>query len=270
MPIAKADDINIEYYIEGEGPPLLMIMGLAGQASSWGEPILAALRPHFQTIRFSNRGTGLSDKPDMDYTIRMMADDAAALLRELKVRQAHVFGVSMGGMIAQELVLNYPEFVRGLVLGCTTPGWRRGVTAGPSVWATLAPLPGLPREEQIRKTWPVIVGPEFLEQRRDFLEEMLRIGLANPIPIYALARQTAAVRQFDSYDRLPAVRSPTLIIHGDQDQLVPVQNARILQERIAGARLRILPGAGHAFFWEQPAEAAGAIVEFLSAVPVPA
>lgn len=270
MPTAKVGDVNIEYYLEGEGPPLLMIMGLGGQASAWGEPILGALRPHFQTIRLSNHGTGASDKPDADYAIRMMADDAAGLLRELKVARAHVFGVSMGGMIAQELVLNYPELARGLVLGCTTPGWRSGVTASPEVWALLAPLPGLSREEQVRKSWPVIVGPGFLERRGDFLEEMLRVGLIHATPMFVLARQTAAVSQFDTYDRLPQIRAPTLIIHGDSDQLVPPENARILQQRIAGARVRVLPGAGHTFFWEQPEEAAAAIVEFLSAVPAPA
>ncbi len=133
MPIAKVGDINIEYYVEGEGPPLLMIMGLGGQANSWGESFLERLRPHFQIIRFSNRGTGLTDKPQVEYSIRMMADDAAGLLRELGIGKAHVLGISMGGMIAQELVLNHSQTVQGLVLGCTTPGasqGRAGVTGG--------------------------------------------------------------------------------------------------------------------------------------------
>ncbi len=144
------------------------------------------------------------------------------------------------------------------------------MTASPEVWAMLAPLPGLSREEQVRKSWPVIVGPEFLERGRDFLEEMLRTGLEHPTPIYALARQTAAISQFDTYDRLPEIQAPTLIIHGDHDQLVPLQNAHILAERIPNSTLRVLPGAGHTFFWEFPEEVAGAIVEFLSAVPAPA
>ena len=96
MSIAKVGDINIEYYVEGEGPPLLLIIGFAGQASSWGEPFLDLLRPHFQVIRFSNRGTGLTDKPDAEYTIPMMADDAAGLLVELGIGKAHVMGISMG------------------------------------------------------------------------------------------------------------------------------------------------------------------------------
>ncbi len=270
MPIAKVGEIKVEYYVEGEGPPLLMIMGLGGQASSWGEPFLEGLRPHFQVVRFSNRGTGLSDRPDGEYTIRLMADDAAGLLQALGIERAHVFGVSMGGMIAQKLALNHPHLVRGLVLGCTAPGWSKGVSASPEAWAVLAPTPGLSREEQVRKAWPVISTPEFLERGRDFLEEMLRTGLENPTPIYALVRQTSAIGQFDSYERLPQIQSPTLIIHGDQDMLVPTQNGYILRERIAGSRLRIIPGAGHTFFWEFPRESAEGIVEFLSKVPAAA
>ncbi len=270
MPIAKVSDINIEYYIEGSGPPLLMIMGLGGQASSWSERFLERLRPHFQVIRFSNRGTGLTDKPGTPYTIPMMADDTAGLLAELGISRAHVFGVSMGGMIAQELVLNHPQRVQGLVLGCTTPGWSRGAPPSPEVTAALMPAPGLSREEQVRKSWPVISTPEFVEQEPEFLEEMLRLGLENATPVDALLRQMAAIQSFDAYDRLPQVQAPTLIIHGDKDALVPLRNAHILQERVAGSRLQVLPGAGHVFFWEFPGESADAIVRFLSAVPAPA
>ena len=115
MPIAKAGDISIESYVEGSGPPLLMIMGFGLQASAWGQAFLAELRPHFRMIRFSNRGTGLTDRPDAEYTIRMMADDAAGLLGELGIQRAHVLGISMGGIIAQELVLNHPEAVQAIV-----------------------------------------------------------------------------------------------------------------------------------------------------------
>lgn len=263
MPIAKVGQINVEYYLEGEGPPLLMIMGLGGQASSWGEPFLEQLRPHFQLIRFSNRGTGLTDKPDREYTIAMMAEDAAALLGVLGIPKAHVLGISMGGVIAQELVLNHPGLVRGLTLGCTTPGWSKGVQPSQDVVASIMPTPGLSPEEQVRKSWPLISTPGFMERGRDFLEEMLRKGLENPTPVYALMRQLEAIQGFDAYERLPQVRQPTLILHGDEDSLVAARNADILHERIKGSVLRILPGAGHVFFWEFPKESAQAIVEFL-------
>jgi pimeloyl-ACP methyl ester carboxylesterase len=270
MPIAKAGDINVEYYVEGSGPPLLMIMGFSGQASSWSERFLELLRPHFQIVRFSNRGTGLTDRPQAPYSVPMMADDAAGLLAELGIGRAHVLGISMGGMIAQELVLSYPERVQGLVLGCTTPGWSHGVPPSQEVMALLMPTPGVSLEEQFRKAWPAIVTPEFVEREREFLEEMLRVGLENVTTMDTLMRQAAAIQGFDAYERLPQIEAPTFIIHGDKDQLVPPQNGDILRERIPGSTVRILPGAAHMFFWEKPAESAEAIVEFLSSVPAPA
>ena len=270
MSMTKAGDINIEYYVEGEGPPLLMIMGFTGQASSWGESFLAQLRPHFQIIRFSNRGTGLTDKPQTEYSIPMMAEDAAGLLAEVGIEKAHVLGISMGGMIAQELVLHHPQVVQGLALGCTNCGPAHSVQPSQEVLALLAPVPGTSPEEQFRKMWPAIVTPEFVEREREFLEEMLRIGLENPMPVDTMGRQMAAIMGFDSYDRLPQIKSPTLIIHGDRDVLVPTKNGPILHDRIADSTLRIGPEVAHMFFWEKPAESAGAIVEYLASVPAPA
>ena len=270
MSMTKVGDINMEYYVEGTGPPLLMITGYGGQASSWGGPFLEQLRPHFRIVRFSNRGTGLTDKPQTEYSIQMMADDAAGLLAELGIEKAHVLGVSMGGMIAQELVLNHPQAVQGLTLGCTNCGPAHSVQPSQEVLALLEPVPGASPEEQVRKAWPAIVTPEFVDREREFLEEMLRIGLVNPTPVDTFRRQFAAIQSFDTYERLPQVQSPTLIIHGDRDVLVPVGNADILHERIADSTLRIVPEAAHMFRWEKPAESAGAVVEFLSSVPTPA
>ncbi len=270
MTIAKVGGINIEYYIEGQGPPLLMIMGFTGQASSWSERFLELLRSHFQIVRFSNRGTGLTDKPQVEYSVPMMADDAAGLLREVGIEKAHVCGISMGGMIAQELALNHPEQVQALVLGCTTPGGSRGVQAAPEVVALLAPVPGASPEEQFRKAWPAIVTPEFVEREREFLEEMLRIGLTNPTPMDTMVRQMMAIQAFDTCERLPQIQAPTFIIHGDMDRLVPPQNAEILHDGIPGSTMRMVAGAAHMFFWERPTESTQAIVEFLSSVPAPA
>ena len=270
MSMAKVGDINMEYYVEGTGPPLLMIMGLGGQAKSWGEPFLALLRPHFQVIRFSNRGTGLTDKTGGEYSIRLMAEDAAGLLAELEIEKAHVLGISMGGRIAQELVLNHAEAVRGLVLGCTGCGPAHSVTPNPQVLAQLGQIATLPLQERIQQFWLVTVTPEFMESGKEFLDDIITTHLATPTPVDTFGRQFAAIMQFDTFERLPEVKAPTLIIHGDRDVLVPVGNADILRERIADSTLRIVPGVGHMFFWEKPAESAGAIVEFLSSVPTPA
>ncbi len=270
MPITKAGDINNEYYVEGTGPPLLMIMGLGGQARSWGEPFLEQLRPHFQTIRFSNRGTGLSDKPGGELTIRLMADDAAGLLRELGIQQAHVLGVSMGGMIAQELALNHPKTVQGLVLGCTVCGPAHSVPIRLDTLAGLAQTGNLPLEERVRKFWLAMVTPEFIETNKDFLAAIIAIHLETPTPWETFGRQYVAIQSFDTYERLPQVGAPTLLIHGDRDILIPMENVEVLRQRIEGSQVHIVPGVAHMFFWEKPAESAGEIVQFLSSVPAPA
>ncbi len=269
MPSTKVGEINVEYYVEGNGPPLLMIMGLGGQASSWGEPFLEQLRQRFTTIRLSNRGTGLSDKP-AEVTIRAMADDAAGLLRELGIEKAHVLGISMGGMIAQEVALNYPQRVQGLVLGCTNCGPAHSAAVPAETLVKFAQISALTLEQRIEQFWLVTVTPEFVQRGRQFLDTMMAASLATPTPWETFGKQFAAIQAFDSYDRLPQLTAPTLIINGNRDVIVTVGNADILQQRINGSRVRIIEGVGHCFFWEKPEESAQAVVEFLAQVPAPA
>ncbi|MEX1195729.1 MAG: alpha/beta fold hydrolase [Dehalococcoidia bacterium] len=270
MPIIKAGDINLEYYVEGEGPPLLLIMGFAGQASSWGEPIVERLRQHFTVIRFSSRGTGLSDKPETPTTINQMAEDAVALLDALNFDKVHVFGVSMGGMIAQDLVLNHPQRVNRLVIGCTTAGGATNETMSPEVGALMMPTPGLSREEQIRKAWPALCAPDFIENGQEFLEAMMVAGSKNPTPIDTLGKQMGAISGHDTTGRLAQIKTPTLVIHGDIDRLVPPSNGDRLAKGIPGAEHLTIHDSAHMFFWEKPDEAAGLVTEFLSRVPAEA
>ena len=270
MPTIKADEVDLEYYVEGDGPPLLMVMGFAGQANSWGEPIMGRLRERFTCIRFSNRGTGASDRPEAPLTIRMMADDTVALLDALDIKRAHVFGISMGGMISQEIVLNYPQRVNGLILGCTSPGWAHGEMASPEVTASMAPKPGLSREELVRNFWTAICAPAFIEVSAEFLEEMIVTNLSQATSIDTIIKQGVAVHAFDSFDRLSQIRAPTLIIHGSIDRLIPPANGDVLAAAIAGAEKLTLSGVAHMFFWEQPEKAADAIIEFLARVPAEA
>jgi pimeloyl-ACP methyl ester carboxylesterase len=270
MAIAKAGDISMEYYVEGSGPPLFMIMGMGGQASSWGEPLLEGLQRHFTTIRFSNRGTGGTDKPADGYTIRQMADDAAGLLDAIGIGKAHVFGISMGGMIAQEVVLNHPQKVQGLVLGCTNCGPAHSVSVAAQTLARFGQIMQLPVEERIQRYWEITVTPEFMQSRADFLTRIIELGMTTPTPMETFGRQFGAAQAFDTYDRLSQIKSPTLILHGDRDILVPVENAEILHTQIPGSRARIVQGTGHCFFWEEPEEVVEEVVKFLSGVPTPA
>ncbi|MCH7808971.1 MAG: alpha/beta hydrolase [Chloroflexi bacterium] len=267
MPTIKTGEVNLEYYVEGAGPPLLLIRGFTADCSNWSDRFLQPLQERFTCIRFSNRGTGLSDKPAEPTTIRQMAGDAVALMDALDIERAHIFGVSMGGMIAQEIVLNYADRVNGLVLGCTTPGGENAVAAGPDVIALISREPGLSPRDQKRMSWPAIVSPEFIDSDEDFLEEMLRLSLVNPTPLATVVQQMAAIRQFDTFDRLPQIKIPTLVIHGDSDRLLPHDNGALIAGQIAGAEMKTLAGAGHVFFWEKPTESAEAISEFLARIP---
>lgn len=267
MPLIKCGDINLEYFDEGAGPPLLMIRGLGAQASTWGDDFIASLAKHFRCVRFSNRGTGRSDKPPGPVSVRMLADDAANLLDALGIDRAHVFSVSLGGMIAQELALNHPQRVERLVLGCTFCGGTNAVSAGPDVTAMLMPQPGMSRDDQMRATWPALMTERTIAEKRSFLEEMLRLDAETPTPPETVIAQIAAVGQFDTYGRLPSIACPTLVLHGDDDVLIPTENARILHERIPGSSLEIMPAAGHMFFWEYPEETAATLVSFLLKVP---
>jgi len=270
LAVAKIGDANIEYYVEGSGPPLLMIMGFAGMAAAWGEPFLSLLRQAFTTIRFSNRGTGLSElPPGPPLSMRLMASDAEGLLDHLGIPKAHVLGISMGGMIAQELALASPQRVRGLVLGCTNCGPLHSVPAQADVlnkMGQLATLIQRPAIEQVQEFWKLAVTPHFIETGAEFLAAIASEGLKAPPSLAALAQQFAAIQSFDSYERLPDISAPTLIIHGDQDLLVPVPNASILQQRIPDSRVHIVEGVGHMFFWEKPEESASAIVAFLASL----
>ena len=268
MAIARVGNINIEYYVEGEGPPLLLIIGAGGNAGSWGEPFLELLRPHFQTIRFSHGGTGASDSPSGELTMRTMADDAAGLLRQLGIERAHVLGLSMGGHVALELALNYREIVQGLVLCGADCGAAHSVPPSAEIIASMGQQAALPKEEQMRQLCLLLVTPRFGEEAKAFMEEMAETILSTSTETQG--RQMMAIQSFDCYDRLPDIKAQTLIIHGDEDIIIPPENAEILRDRIAGSTAHIMPGVGHVVIWEEPKESAEAIVKFLSSVPAPA
>ncbi len=140
--VQSKDGLKIRYEIRGSGEPLALIMGFSGSGRAWGEAFLSGIEKRFQTVVIDNRGTGESDQPDQPWTLTDMANDVAAVLDHAKIPRAHVYGISMGGMIAQEFALNYAARVRGLVLGCTNCGMTHSVAANPENIAKLMPQPG--------------------------------------------------------------------------------------------------------------------------------
>lgn len=269
MAKAKVGDIEIYYEVHGptrppvaEAEALLLIMGLGANASAW-ELQLPDFSREYRVIAFDNRGAGRTDKPRSPYTMSQMADDAAGLMDHLGVESAHVFGMSMGGMIAQELVLHRPQRVRTLVLGGTMAGGPNAVMAGPQLIQQWVSTALLPLEQAIENGLHFLYSERFIARNRERLvKRAMEMAHLQP-PLYALQRQVMAVVQFSSYSRLAAIEAPTLVISGTDDRIVPPENSRILTERIAGAQSLELEGAGHGFLVERAKETNAAVLAFL-------
>ncbi len=261
MALISVGDIELDYERSGSGPPLLLIMGMSGTLEHWGEPFLEALRPDFDVIVYDHHGVGASTALDGRITIAEMARDAAGLLTALELESAHVMGISMGGMIAQELALESPARIRTLTLGCTYCGGEGSVLASEAVMRTLAEaMASGDRERAIRAGWSVNVSESFAGDEQA-LARFLDIGLRRGVAVPVIMEQMGAVAGHNTSARLAAIEAPTLVIHGTRDEMLPVENARMIAELIPGARLEIIEGAGHLFFWEQPERSAELVRE---------
>jgi pimeloyl-ACP methyl ester carboxylesterase len=255
--VIRVGDIEIHVEERGDGPPLLLIPGIPAIASDWAP--LAERLPQRRTIAYDNRGSGASTVTPGPYTTAQLAADAAGLLDALRIERADVFGMSLGGMIAQELALARPGLVRRLVLGCTHCGIRHAARppreAGLAFametddWGlrmrTLAPF-GLASDAD-----PALVE-RFVEKKS--------LDVQDPVGYRA---QIAAVLEHDTYDRLPEVSMPTLILTGDDDRVIPGESSAVLHERIPDSELHVIRGAGHLFFLEQPDETVRLLEGFL-------
>ena len=263
--MARVRDINIYYEIHGKGEPLVLIYGYAGDSGLWFRqtPILSK---KYRVIAFDNRGVGRSDKPDIPYTMAMMAEDVAGLLDVIGVDAAHIFGISMGGMIAQHFALNYPQRVTSLMLGCTYCGGIRSIPIGPEALAALADFERFKKmtlEEIVWQLVPFLFSRKFIEKNPDVVEERVAKSLEYPTPMHGVTRQAEAIMGHDTYELLPKIKLPTLVIAGDNDRLIPVENSRILASKIPKAELAIIKGAGHEFFIEDPEETNQVVLGFL-------
>jgi 3-oxoadipate enol-lactonase len=263
------DSIKLRYEIRGSGEPVALIMGFSGSGRGWGEPFLKLMEARFKIFVIDNRGTGESDKPDIEFTLGDLAADIAAVLDHAHTPRAHIFGISMGGMIAQEFALAYPERTRGLVLGCTNCGTNHSIAADPAAIANLIPAPGMDPIEQARRAFSVACGKAFLNSeagQATLTQAIAEMGNYPVTPMHTFMRQGQAIGGFDSFARLGQIKSPTLIIHGDDDSIVPYPNADVLQGAIAGSKKHTLKAAGHMFFWEVPDETVRVAGDFLAAV----
>ncbi|MGC2357046.1 MAG: alpha/beta fold hydrolase [Candidatus Acidiferrum sp.] len=243
---------------QGQGAPVLLIIGLGYTSAMWHRT-RPALAQRYRTIAFDNRGVGLSDVPSGPYSIATMASDAAAVLNAAGVASAHVFGVSMGGAIAQEFALQYPAMTRSLILGCTAPGGSLVVRSERKV-ADLLMARGMTPEQAREAILPYIYDAAT---PREKIEEDIRLRQRwLPSPEGYMA-QLQALLVWESYSRIAQITAPTLVIHGKSDALVPPGNGELIAKRIPGAKLVLLEHASHLFLTDQTEEANKEILEFL-------
>lgn len=250
---------RLHHVRRGGGQPLLLIMGMGGHHRMWGEPFLRLLEQDFDVVMFDHRGIGTSDRADAPFSVADLADDAARLLDLVGWHQAHVFGISLGGMVAQELVLRHPSRVRTLALGCTYPG-RGGDLRGAGGTRYVEAASTGDEELALRVAYEVNVSAAYAADPANF--EVFRTeSLAVRVPTPVVLMQLQAVLGHDAIERLPTVSVPTLVLHGTADEMLVVANGRHLASLIPGARLELFDGAGHLFWWEEPDRTAALLRE---------
>jgi len=268
MPKVKVNDIEMYYEIHGEGTPLLLIRGWGSSSQRWSPNLLKALSQQHKLIIFDNRGTGRTSKPDTKYSIEQMADDASMLLDQINIPKAHIVGFSMGGMIAQRLSINYPEKTDGLVIACSHPGGDVAPSP-PKVYEVIemmiSPPGGMSQRELWKKVMPLYSTPEHLEKHGESMLDAMLNSKTIPTPGYVMRRQLDAILEFSSVDELHMIKAPTLVMHGEKDAWIPVENSKVMAEKIPNAKLMLLDKSGHAFL-EQPVEMIETILGFLSEV----
>jgi 3-oxoadipate enol-lactonase len=261
MPKIVVGDNELHYERSGSGEPLLLIQGMSGTHVSWGDPFLEPLREVFDVVVFDNRGIGLSAPTEGPFTIVEMAEDAAGLLDQLGIESTHVVGISMGGMIAQELALAGPERLRSLTLGCTYCGGPGSVLMPQeNVEKLAAGMMSGDRDKAIRAAWEVNLSPGFRadEGRYAAFHEM---ATSVPAARRTIELQAQAIFGHDTSARLGEISAPTLIVHGTEDGVLPYPNGRQIASLMPAARLETLEGVGHMFWWEQPARSAELVRE---------
>lgn len=281
MPFASINGISLHYNVEGTGTPLLLVMGLGGTLEGWRKQS-PELSQHFQVIRFDNRGSGASDAPfDItEYSMGQFAADAIGLLDHLGIQQADVWGVSMGGMIAQHIALKYPDRVRKLVLGCTLPHYgaddhfiahlppafhERLNDFAPEPWVLELMLSGGSKtpEQAMRDSVRFNFSDAFAAANPDIIHEYVTTGIENMAPVHGFMGQWSAILQHTTLVDIRNLPMPTLVQHGDHDKLVPMINGELLAELIPNATFQRIEGAGHVYFIENTTDATQGVLRFL-------
>jgi 3-oxoadipate enol-lactonase len=253
--------VAINWHEGGSGPPLVLINGWTASGLMWPKAWVAALEKDFRVIRPDNRGSGWSRHAPLPCTIADMADDTMKLMKHLGIDSAVVLGLSMGGMIAQELAIRHPSAVTGLILTSTRPPSPLQLMPPAAVLQTVMrpPAAGESIAQYHRSMWPTFAGPGFVEKQSDLVDEMIAQILLRPTPRRLMLDQARAVAAWVGASRLAKIATPTVVVHGSADLLMPVGNGVRLAQAISGASYVELRGVGHLTPYEAPEQLSKAI-----------
>jgi len=265
MPKVKVNDINMHYEVHGDGFPIVMITGLSFCLKIWDKLLIDELSKKFKVILFDNRGAGQTDIPEGEFSLKMMADDIVGLMNVLNIEHAHVLGFSMGGMIAQEVALNYPQKVEKLILWGTACGGRKTVPPDLSAHKLfIGAIEDLTPERMAKSTIPLAFTKDFIKDNPEYINDKIQRILKCRIPFSSYARQVRAILNFNTCRRLKKMDIPTLIMQGQKDILVPAKNSEILAELIPGAKFVLFEQSAHAIFPHEPDLFLNVLFEFLT------
>jgi 3-oxoadipate enol-lactonase len=263
VPTARHGNISLHYESTGAGAPVLLVMGLGMNATGWWRTVPVLADAGHRVLTFDNRGVGRSDRVPGPYSTAAMADDAVAVLDAVGAERAHIYGISLGGMIAQEIALRHPDRVDRLVLGATTPGGAHAVAADEATLAFFHRRGQMPAEEAVWASVPYNYAARTRAEQGDRIAQDIGQRLRFPIEADPYAAQLAAALAHDTHDRLAGIAAPTLVVHGTEDVMVPPPNGRLLAGLIPGAQLIELAGAAHLYPTDDP-DADRQIASFLN------
>jgi 3-oxoadipate enol-lactonase len=261
VPKVELAGTELHYERAGAGEPLLLIQGMSANHMAWGRPFSALLEKDFEVISFDNRGMGLSRRVTEAFSIAEMAADTAGLLDVLELDSAHVLGISMGGMIAQELALAHPGRLRSLTLGCTYCGGEGSQLMDPADFQGLVEAMSSGDQDRVfRAMYELNLSPGFRADASRYAG-FTEMAAALPAPRETIGLQLQAITAHDTGARLPGLTVPTLVVHGTLDRVLGYPNGPMIASLIPGARLETYEGAGHMFWWEQPERSAELVRE---------
>jgi 3-oxoadipate enol-lactonase len=260
---AEHDGVKLAYEVRGKGEPLLMIHGLGYDRFGWG-PLPDLLAHDLEVVVFDNRGVGDSDVPEGPYAVTQMAEDAVAVLDAAGIDRAHVFGVSLGGYIAQEFALTQPGRLKKLVLASTAPGGPRSVPMPTAGLDAFGRFPTMDREAGLRLMVENSLGTYGVREQPELVEEIYAYRLERGPTLAGWQAQAYAGATFDAFDRLPGIEAATLVLQGGGDNVVDPRNADLLVELIPNARLELIPDRGHLLVWQEADRVAAVVKEFLA------